>query len=684
MKLSYVEIAGFRGFRESVRFDLSAAFTVLSGRNGSGKSTLLDAIEFALTGTMSKFVVTSARGGGLDDHVWWVGKGKAEDQYVSVGFISDDGEPFQVTRSRARGSNTPIDEIMRHLSSGQSAASTSLETLIKTTLIRDESIAGLSLDLPEQARFTAVRAAIGGLVGPDYSNRTAAIVSAATAAKTRQEQRIKAGQDELGRLLSELTEVRSLAERSTDLSEALKVVESFTPSVLAAQSVADRTSALRHLVAEKTMSLREIETARTLAESLLPEVDYFNSPAAQADILTVQSEGVRATQAKASADERLRVAVRAEQVEKDHDQFAMHMAALIEHGSAIGLQDGHCPLCAAAHTAEAFAHTVSAARSSLAARGSNLAAARLAVQQAQAVVNAAEQAVAALQERYAAIEFRKQALSRNLAKIKEVYDRHRFGAPPGDPKSAQTLLFAEQENLVRVERALAILDSSNAVERLTALESRIAKVRASIDDAAATFVLVERAVESARQIDAAAKTVANQILTEQFDTVMPLLKELYRRLRPHGDWSEIESDFGGKVRGSLNFVVGDGYNPQFLFSSGQRRAAGLSFLLAVHLSRPWCAWRSLLLDDPVQHIDDYRALNLVEVLTAIRRTGRQVIVAVEDTSLASVLCRRLIAGNGETGRYIELRTSKTGTAEIAREQEVYPMPHLVLRPAQAS
>jgi hypothetical protein len=68
-------------------------------------------------------------------------------------------------------------------------------------------------------------------------------------------------------------------------------------------------------------------------------------------------------------------------------------------------------------------------------------------------------------------------------------------------------------------------------------------------------------VEAARQIDAAAKTVANQILTEQFDTVMPLLKELYRRLRPHADWAEIESDFGGKVRGSLNFTVGDGHNP---------------------------------------------------------------------------------------------------------------------------
>jgi hypothetical protein len=201
---------------------------------------------------------------------------------------------------------------------------------------------------------------------------------------------------------------------------------------------------------------------------------------------------------------------------------------------------------------------------------------------------------------------------------------------------------------------------------------------------AAQLAATEKAVESARQIDNAARTVANEILTEQFDTVMPLLRELYRRLRPHADWAEIDADFGGKVRGSLNFTVGDGHNPQFLFSSGQRRAAGLAFLLAVHLSRPWCKWRSLLMDDPVQHIDDYRSLNLAEVLGAIRRTGRQVIVAVEDTALAEVLCRRLRSANEDGGRHFELRTSTSGTAEISRRQDIHPMPKLVLRQAQAS
>src|SRR5262249_33454310 len=155
--------------------------------------------------------------------------------------------------------------------------------------------------------------------------------------------------------------------------------------------------------------------------------------------------------------------------------------------------------------------------------------------------------------------------------------------------------------LVRLERALAILETSNALDRVKTLEARVTNLREKADQEAAKLSGAERVVEAARQIEAAAKTVANQILTEQFDTVMPLLKELYKRLRPHADWTEIESDFGGKVRGSLNFIVGEGHNPQFLFSSGQRRAAGLAFLLAVHLSRRWCQLQSLLLDHPVQH-----------------------------------------------------------------------------------
>src|SRR5277367_4734462 len=103
MKVEFVEVSGFRGFRDKTRFEMPSGFAVLTGRNGAGKSTVLDAIDFALTGTITKFMVRGARGGGLDEHIWWVGDGKAAEHYVSVSFIDNNGEPLVVTRTRERG-----------------------------------------------------------------------------------------------------------------------------------------------------------------------------------------------------------------------------------------------------------------------------------------------------------------------------------------------------------------------------------------------------------------------------------------------------------------------------------------------------------------------------------------------------------------------------------------------------
>src|SRR3979490_120103 len=99
----------------------------------------------------------------------------------------------------------------------------------------------------------------------------------------------------------------------------------------------------------------------------------------------------------------------------------------------------------------------------------------------------------------------------------------------------------------------------------------------------------------------------------------------------------------------------------------------------MHLSRPWCTWQSLLLDDPIQHIDDYRALNLVELLSAIRRDGRQIIIAVEDLALAEVLCRRLRSTPLQPGKRFDLGTGANGSARIESESRIFPLSREVLR-----
>lgn len=681
MKLAFIEIAGFRGFKDKTRFDLPGGFVVLTGRNGVGKSTVLDAVDFVLTGTINKYAVKGAKGGGLDDHIWWVGEDTPKSQYVTVGFVDEGGEEFAITRRRERGLDRPLDFLAHRLCVGESSVQTWPETLMQTTLIRDETIAGLSLDLPEQARFAAVRSAIGGLTGPDHTERTGALSRAATSAKTEQEGRVANAQAELGRALTTLTEARSVAERQADVAEAEQIIGTLAPDLAGAPG--ERAEMLRRRVADRKQSIPVLAEALARAEGLQAERLHFESETGLAEIAGARADADAARRTKEQAEEKLAGARRLDAAERESDAFASHMVALLGHGEAVGLQTGHCPLCDAVRSSEEFAAAITAARSNLSARGTRATRVAAALEQARLAAEQAETTLTTAEQRLAGLEARRNSFSDNMASVARTFDQWSLAASPSEPETARRLVLQRQEETARLEHALFILEASSAHDRVTALEARVEQLRVQLDEETAKLTAAERAVETARQIDNAAKEVANQVLTEQFDTVMPLLKELYQRLRPHTDWREIETDFGGRVRASLNFTVGDGRNPQFLFSSGQRRAAGIAFLLAIHLSRPWCRLRSLLLDDPVQHIDDYRALNLVEVLSSVRRTGRQVIISVEDPALADVLCRRLRSTVVEVGRRFELNTAKNGSAAIERQTDIFPLPREVLQAAEA-
>ncbi|MCR6644497.1 MAG: ATP-binding protein [Terricaulis sp.] len=234
MKVQFVELAGFRGFRVRTRFDIPRGFVVLTGRNGTGKSTVLDAIDFVLTGTINKFAVTGARGGGLESHIWWVGNGVASEHYARIGFATDDGQELVLTRERDGKLDCAPQKVADILCGGAAHGEKWAETLMQTTLIRDETLSGLSLDLPEQARFAAVRAAIGGLTGPDHSVRTSAVLREANTARTEQEARLKSVEGDLGRALSALTEARSAADKQPDVAEAMRILNAIAPDLAGA------------------------------------------------------------------------------------------------------------------------------------------------------------------------------------------------------------------------------------------------------------------------------------------------------------------------------------------------------------------------------------------------------------------------------------------------------------------
>jgi chromosome segregation protein len=673
MKLDFVEIEGFRGFRQRARFDIPLGFLVIAGRNGVGKSTILDAIDFALTGSINKYDVEKAKGGGLQEHIWWVGEGRAEKYYVSVGFIDDRGHHFVVKRSRDKHDPEGLAEVLNRLHDTQAPSDHTADgmALIDTTLIRDEIISASSLDLPGQQRFNTVKAAIGSIVGPDYTERTGKIFAEAKAALSDEQSRLRTHQVELGRLLAQLTESRTEANQSSDVAEALRLVAEVAPNSR------DRTSAeeVRGMIADRRAALASFNRARARSAEISAQRIHVRSDGFKNEVSVAEAALQQANTLLTANLRRVELAQKLVETEQQSDVQGAHLAALLEHGSALGLHAGHCPLCDAVRTDEQFAAALDVIRRGLAGQAERLGVANQALTDAQAELRSNQATLANVTASLHGLRAELTAIDAADLVIRRDFNDAGFAdVPIDDPRLAEIRAATEQQRVVSLERAALILGASTAIERVSSLEGQIVRQREQIDRTLASISDAENALETARQIDAAAKSLSNEILIEQFETVMPLLKELYQRLRPHTDWAEIDADFGGKVRGSLNFSVGEGRNPQFLFSSGQRRAAGLAFLLAVHLSRPWCRWQSLLLDDPVQHVDDYRALNLVEVLAAIRRSGRQVVVAVEDAALADVLCRRLRSSQTEPGRRYDLHHASDGSAKVEAVLDILPLP----------
>ena len=677
MRIDFLELSGFRGFRDKVRVEFGRGFTIITGRNGVGKSTLCDAVEFAITGLIEKYAVEKSAKESLSDYLWWRGEGKPAAHYVTVSFLSDDDKPFTITRSRESGADRSVEEIHAALCAGP-APDDALRQLTRTSIIRDEWIAALSLDLTETERFDLVRSALGAVEDTESAAKAKEVVAAADKAHTHNEEIYEAARSRLSNRIAQQSEAQAALSRSGDLAAALQTIAAAISD--ASSDVTSQLVSGRNALADRRTRLGHMGEALQLARELAIEQQAFNSQEAVDERQAALTDRDSAQKAKDAADAALAEAERRLTQEEDADAIAASLTLLVEHGERLGLNEDHCPLCAAYRTSEEFSTGLEAARRRIATLSSGVqvardavAAAREATRQPSLDLDAAEANVRSHTESEQRLRAQEEAHV-------EFFDRngldHRF---INDVDGLEMEIGRERDLLIDLERALHVLDASQSVSRISSIESDIAGLRSEIDNLADAVSQSQSAASAAREIERSVKRVSAEIIDERLAQISPLLNELYQRLRPHADWRTIDYSIRGDVRRFLSLKVGDGLNPQFVFSSGQRRAAGLAFLLSVHLSRGWTPLRSLLLDDPVQHIDDFRALQLVEVLAALRVDGRQIICAVEDPALADLLCRRLHSTPSQSGRRIDIDLGPKGSNVLVNETEIAPMPVGVLR-----
>lgn len=661
MIIDFVEMAGFRGFREPLRIDFSRGFTVISGRNGVGKSTICDAIEFALTGEITKYRVEKSDNESLLDYVWWRGNGEAKEHYVSVGFISEDNERFSLTRSRKDGLTMPIEDLEKRLCIPEIGPLRPLEKLCRTALVRDEWIAAQSLDLKETERFDLVSMALGELGNEDYHQRVQDVVRVAQAEMIRASAEHSEARDELSRALAHQSQLQAQAQRAQDVSPALETISKYLTDL-----PRDLTGVMELVRAEIGKFQEKIAIFLELQdefEAIQAEEKEVSSAEFQEQKVILLDDVLEREAAFVDLEAELENAKEKLAVEEENNELVAALIKIIEGGEKHGLHSGHCPLCDAARSEREFLNGLASAKKRAGEFGEKLSLARQGVQKLTSQYEVTFSVLKSKQKKLDLIIEREASVRHRIETLAQAVANYGLELEFSDSSLLERELLRLRSASIDLERSALAIENSRSVARLSSHEDIVKKQRSLSERTGKEFERRKRALDAAKEFDRTIKRTRGEVIDERLAALSPLLSELYQRLRPHADWRSIDYSIRGDVRRFLSLKVGDNLNPQFVFSSGQRRAAGIAFLLSVYLARPWCLLNTLVLDDPVQHVDDYRAVHLVELLAALRRDGHQIICTIEDSSLAGLLTRRLAGAEADSGRRYDLNRIEPGIAK---------------------
>ena len=679
MKLSKVKIAGFRGIKECIELDIPQGFLVITGRNGSGKSTICDAIEYAITGEIRLHTSHKERGESIQDYVWWRGDGTPEECYVTISFTNADGEEIEISRTPDNVRVSNDIEIQSFLTDQELAPPNCLQQLCKTTIIRDEEITNLSLDITEAQRFEFVQSAIGTFDFTCIENKADKAQNLLKEKDSNIVSQYESIRKDISDITSRLSEAKAEASKESDIKNAITIINSISgdneevvaePLKVAKKAI----SVLRNQTDNLIVVLNDLKSIFNRLSEI--KTDEFKKKIAEIRKLISESE-----KQLSGVDQEINEYDKVIAVHEKEKPILTSLAQLHEHGLRLGLKNGCCPLCGSKILDQEYEYHLieveqqinkaSVELSKLIGNRTN------AYNKREAIISEIEITRRKLSE----LTTNEEVIEEELNNLRLKAEKFNFNITQSEDFDTTRLSIHIEKNtkLIReLELAMKTLEASRAYESLLDLEKELDIKKQLYSKIDTQMSKVKHAENKVKESIGIIKRVSGELVDERLAELSPLISELYLRLRPHIIWREINYYIRGDVRHFKGFEVEGGLNPSFMFSSGQRRAAGLAFLLAVHLSRTWCLLQTLILDDPVQHVDDYRALHLSEVLSGIRLLDRQIICTVEDQALANLLCRRLRCTAIGEGNLVDMAYDPKVGVHISKTNMIRPMSSQVL------
>lgn len=675
MNISYLKISGFRGVKKYLEIKFPRGFVIICGRNGSGKSTICDAIEYAITGTIKANSQHKEKGETIFDYLWWKGDSSNLEKYVEIRLNDSLNNELIIRRNVDGLFKISKKDIIDFISEKEISPQNCAEALCNTMILRDEDITRLSVDLPETERFLFAKNAIGEFNFQMAEEKAMVVCSILENENRKLDIEYDKIREKISSNSSILSDLKTQAIGSIDINNVHKeIIAILGDPTIKEENLLNKAinfaSKFRHSIDGLTIVLKKITSLKEIDE-LSNTINHINR------FKTINQE-IKALNG-ALEKEKLELTEINKEIKNLQlkEPLTVKIAELHRLGIELGLKDGHCPLCGSPILKENYETHLKQLEESLKKSSillSNLIKERNIIAER---IRRNEEYLLANQNELVNVEKRKNLVMEDLKKIQEEANSYNYKESitlsQNCIESITSYINTQRNKVVQLEKQISVLESSRAYDHLHELETEIKMLQKKSDELSERKNKVNTRFQKVKNSVNTIRRLSGEIVDEQLSELSPLISELYWRLRPHVDWEDIKYHLRGDVRRFLSLQIGDNYNPSFMFSSGQRRAVGLSFLLAVYLSRPWAKLQTLILDDPVQHIDDFRALHLTEILSSVRQLSRQVICTVEDPALADLLSRRLRSNPEEGGILVNLEYVSGEGVKIASLETIDPL-----------
>lgn len=658
-----LRVEAFRGFRDAREFDLSAAAVIVTGPNGTGKTSFFDALQWGLLGSLERLESLRARRN--VEHVvnqYRLGR-KAS---VEIGLSLPSG-PVTVRRTGDQAGSTLELRRPGQASLFGAEAETelrrillpntelTLESALTTSGLMQQDVMRRVLEAKPADRYRQLSTVLGLGALEDFEDAARSVAKQAAEREknvrgewTRLADALKQAQD---RLEAAQTRLATRPQVAAVREETLGILSTTPRAVFLNRGEVnlEGPDGVRLVVTALGKAAHIVETARTLSiKASQLRADLGQEPTD--DQITGLREGLARAEAVRETAEASRGATQ-EQLSAARRTAAevAQLAAL-----AVPLLSDHCPVCGQdidrSHVEQQLreraeaTETILELQQALDQRTADHGRAASAAATARSALAAAE----AEAGRWRQVRSADLAASTAVAALAEDIKVVRF-----DWQDAEAFVDAAGPVLEYFRRARrSLLDLLETFDRQSdqgAVDRATAEVR-SLEAALATAEeqLAAESARSKRLQGLSEQTLQARVeVTEaRLRSIQPLVANIFQRLDPHPAFKTVEFELDTYYRkGTTSPLVIDqvenvSADPLLIFSTSQANIVALAYFIAMSLSADERGLPFLLLDDPVQSMDDVNVLGFADLCRHLR-LRRQLIVSTHERRFASLLERKL-------------------------------------------